>query len=204
MAIKIAGTTVVDDSRNITNIVGASLGAVGNLTVTGGSSGQILSTNGSGGLSFTSNAPTATTAGSATTAGTVTTAAQPNITSVGSLTGLTVNGQFNLKELNETAVALGNTGTAKTIDLTQGTVFTATLTGNCTFTISNPNAVSSFILILLNDATAGRSVAFSGGTFKYPGGSVTRTTTANKTDIWFFTTPNTGTTYYGSIPMANM
>lgn len=204
MAIKISGTTVIDDSRNISNIVSANLGAVGDLTVTGGSSGQILSTDGSGGLSFTSNAPTATSATSATTAGTVTTAAQPSITSVGSLTGLTVNGQFNLKELNETAVGLGNTGTAKTIDLTQGTVFTATLTGNCTFTISNPNTVSSFILILLNDGTAGRSVAFSGGTFKYPGGSVTRTTTANKTDIWFFTTPDTGTTYYGSIPMANM
>lgn len=109
---------------------------------------------------------------------------------------------------SDKVVALGNSGTAITIDVTQGNVFTATLTGNCTFTLSganaNSNRGSSFTLILTNDATAGRTVAFSGGTFRYPGGSVSRTTTANATDIWFFFTPNNGTTWYVSIPMANM
>ena len=105
--------------------------------------------------------------------------------------------------------ALGNTGTATTITCTSGNVFTATLTGNCTFTLSAPstttaNTATSFTLILTNDGTAGRTVAFSGGTFKYPGGSVTRTTTANATDIWFFFSPNGGTTWYVSIPMANL
>jgi hypothetical protein len=109
---------------------------------------------------------------------------------------------------SDKVTALGNTGTAQTIDLTLGNVFTATLTGNCTFTLSNSNAnsnrASSFTLILTNDGTAGRTVAWSGGTFRYPGGAVTRTTTANATDIWFFFTPNNGTTWYVSIPMANM
>lgn len=109
---------------------------------------------------------------------------------------------------SDEVVALGNTGTATTIDLRQGNVFTATLTGNCTFTLSNPNANSnrgsSFTLILTNDATPSRTVAWSGGTFRFPGGSVTRTTTANAVDVWFFFTPNQGTTWYGSIPMANM
>ena len=105
--------------------------------------------------------------------------------------------------------ALGNSGTATTITCTSGNVFTATLTGNCTFTLSAPstttaNTATSFTLILTNDGTAGRTVAFSGGTFKYPGGSVTRTTTANATDIWFFFSPNGGTTWYVSIPMANL
>lgn len=106
----------------------------------------------------------------------------------------------------DTVVALGNTGTSKNIDLTSGNVFTATLTGNCTFTVRFPVATgaSSFTLILTNDATSGRTVAYSGGTFKLPGGSVTRTTTANATDIWFFFTPDGGTTYFGSIPMANL
>ena len=105
--------------------------------------------------------------------------------------------------------ALGNTGTSIGINCTTGNVFTATLTGNCTFTLSGAstttaNTATSFTLILTNDATAGRTVAWAGGTFKFPGGSVTRTTTANAIDIWFFFSPNGGTTWYGSIPMANL
>jgi hypothetical protein len=106
----------------------------------------------------------------------------------------------------DTVVALGNTGAAINLDVVSGGVFTATLTGSATITLRYPvsSGASSFILILTNDATAGRSVSFAGGTFRYPGGSVTRTTTANATDIWFFMTPNGGTTYYASIPMANL
>ena len=106
----------------------------------------------------------------------------------------------------DTVTALGNTGTAINLDVTSGGVFTATLNGSATITLRYPVATgaSSFILILTNDATPGRTVAFSGGTFKYPGGSVTRTTTANAIDIWFFFTPDGGTTYYASIPMANL
>lgn len=106
----------------------------------------------------------------------------------------------------DTVTALGNTGTAINIDITSGGVFSATLTGSCTFTLRYPvsSGASSFVLILTNDGTAGRTVAFAGGTFKYPDGSVTRTTTANATDIWFFMTPDGGTTYYVSIPMKNL
>jgi hypothetical protein len=107
--------------------------------------------------------------------------------------------------------ALGNSGTSTTITCTAGNVFTATLTGNCTFTLAAPssttaNTATSFTLILTNDATAGRSVAWAGGTFNFPGGAaaLTRTTTAGATDIWFFFSPNGGTTWYGSIPMANL
>lgn len=111
---------------------------------------------------------------------------------------------------SDKVVALGNTGTSKTIDLSQGNVFTATLTGSCTFTLSGSNANSSrgssFTLILTNDGTAGRTVAWSGGTFLFPGGSssLSRTTTANATDVWVFFTPNNGTTWYGNIAMKNM
>ena len=111
---------------------------------------------------------------------------------------------------SDDVVALGNTGTAKSIDLRQGTVFTATLTGNCTFTLTNPNANagrgSSFTLILTNDATPSRTVAWAGGTFRFPGGAATlsRTTTANAVDVWVFFTPDNGTTYYGNISMKNL
>lgn len=104
--------------------------------------------------------------------------------------------------------ALGNTGTAKTIDISTGQLFTATLNGNATLTLSNPNGnsnrASSFTLILTNDGTPNRTVALAGGSFKYPGGSISRTTTANAIDIWFFFTPDGGTTYYVTLPMKNL
>jgi len=108
----------------------------------------------------------------------------------------------------DTVTALGNTGTAINIDVTSGGVFTATLTGNCTFTLRYPVSTgsSSFTLILTNDGTAGRTVAWAGGSFLFPGGAsaLSRTTTANAVDVWVFFTPNGGTTWYGSIPMKNM
>jgi hypothetical protein len=121
---------------------------------------------------------------------------------------VTTAGFVRPKAYADTVSALGNTGTATTIDLRNANVFTATLTGNCTFTLSNPIATgsSSFTLILTNDGTAGRTVAWSGGSFRFPGGaaSLSRTTTANATDIWVFFTPDGGTTWYGNIAMKNM
>jgi len=157
MAIKVGGTTVVDDTR-VANV--ASFQVNGTTVV-----------DGSRNLTVVNSTPT---------------------------------GILTTKKIVETVVAIGNTGTAATIDLSNGTLFTATLNGNATLTISNPGAVSSFTLVLTNDASAGRTVAFSGGTIKYPGGTVTRTTTANAVDVWFFFTPNSGTTWYASIPMANL
>lgn len=117
---------------------------------------------------------------------------------------------FYLKSIGyaDTVVALGNSGTATNIDVVSGGVFTATLTGSCTFTVRYPVASgsSSFTLILTNDGTAGRTVAWSGGSFIFPGGAaqLNRTTAANGIDVWVFFTPNGGTTWYGNIAMKNM
>ena len=95
-----------------------------------------------------------------------------------------------------------------TVNLNSGNVITATLNGNATITFQNASTVSSWVVILTNDGTAGRTVAwaYSGGTFRFPGGSssLSRTTTANAIDIWTFFTPNGGTTIYGNIAMKNM
>jgi hypothetical protein len=108
----------------------------------------------------------------------------------------------------DTVTALGNTGTAINLDVTSGGVFSATLNGNATITLRYPVATgaSSFTLILTNDATPGRTVAWAGGTFLFPGGaaSLSRTTTAGAIDVWVFFTPNGGTTWYGNIAMKNM
>lgn len=104
--------------------------------------------------------------------------------------------------------ALGNTGTAVTIDCDDGNVFTATLTGNATITLATPNSTSnratSFTLVLTNDGTADRTVAFAGGTFYFPGGSLSRSTEANYVDIYFFFSPDGGTTWYVTLPAKNL
>lgn len=109
---------------------------------------------------------------------------------------------------SDEVTALGDTGTAVTIDCDDGNVFTATLTGNCTFTLASANSTSnratSFTLVLTNDGTADRTVAFAGGTFYYPGGSVDRSTEANYVDIWFFFSPDNGTSWYVTIPAKNL
>ena len=107
--------------------------------------------------------------------------------------------------------ALGTVTTAGSIVCNSGNVFTATLGGNCTFTLSASSSTTgstatSFTLILTNDGTAGRTVSWAGGTFLWPGGaaSLSRTTSAGATDIWFFFTPNAGATWYGNISQKNL
>ncbi len=99
-------------------------------------------------------------------------------------------------------VALGNSGAAKTIDLTQGSVFTTTLTDNCTLTITNAQIGSSFVLQVTNDGTPGRSIALAGGTnFRFPFGSIGRSTAASAIDIWYFTTFDGGTNWIVALPV---
>jgi hypothetical protein len=210
-----------------------------------GTSGQLLTTNGSGTISFaavtgtgdvvratspTLVTPTLGAASATSVANALGAVGTPSYTFTGDLnTGLwspaadTLAFSTNGAEVarltsagyleavySDEVVALGNTSTAITINLNQGNVFTATLTGNCTFTLANSNANSSrgssFTLVLTNDATAGRTVAWAGGNFRFPGGASTlsRTTTANAVDIWVFFTPDNGTTYYGNISMKNL
>jgi len=181
MAIKVGGTTVIDDSRVFQNF-GAAL-TVGN----GGTGATSLTAN-----SFLYGAGT-----SAITATTLLARAH----------AVTTGDYVRAIGFADTVTALGNTGTAINIDVTAGGVFTATLTGNCTFTLRYPVATgaSSFTLILTNDGTAGRTVAWSGGTFRFPGGAsnLNRTTAANGIDIWVFFTPDGGTTWHGNIAFKN-
>lgn len=79
-----------------------------------------------------SNADYATTAGSSSTASTVTTNAQPNITSVGTLTGLAVNGSSNL----------GNIGNIRITGGSSNNVIVTDGTGNLSWV--SPSAVSAY------------------------------------------------------------
>lgn len=90
-----AGTLSVTGTTN--------LGAVGNVTITGGTNGQVLTTNGSNVLSWTT-----VSSGSSNTAVTVTANAQPNITSVGNLSYLIVNGNLDATNIDAANTVYAN------------------------------------------------------------------------------------------------
>lgn len=94
----------------------------------------------------------------------------------------------------ESPVVIGNTGTSKTIDLTNGTVQTATLTGNCTFTMPTPVAGKSFVLYLSTGA-GGFTGTFTGVKWSTSGTPVI-TVVTGKVDILTFASD--GTNWYGS------
>ena len=74
-------------------------------------------------------------------------------TTLGNLTftGSTVNNP-TVTNYTESVVAIGNSGTAQTLALTNGTFQTVTMTGNCTFTMPPAAAGKSFVLIVSTGA----------------------------------------------------
>lgn len=93
----------------------------------------------------------------------------------------------------ERAVTGGNTGTAVTLSLTNGSVLTYTLSGNCTFTMPTVTAGASFTLFLTQAGSF--TATFTG--VRWSGGTApTITTGANKVDILSFI--SNGTHWYGA------
>jgi hypothetical protein len=92
----------------------------------------------------------------------------------------------------------GDTGTAKTIDFNNGNVQKVRLTGNVTFTFSNPSAGASYMLELLQDATGSRTVTWP-STVKWSDGGTapTITGTANRKTVVVFV--YNGTNYLGVV-----
>lgn len=95
-----------------------------------------------------------------------------------------------------TRYSAGNSSTAITLDFNNGNVQFVTMTGNCTFTLSNPKSGGRYILELLQDGTGSRTATWP-ATVKWSGGTTpTLTTTAGRTDI--ITLYWNGTSYVGS------
>ena len=110
-----------------------------------------------------------------------------------------------LKNYAEKVQVIGNTGITTTFDLKNANVFTATLTGNCTFTFVTgvTSGAASFTLVLTNDSTANRIITWP-VSVKWSNNVVPiRTTDANKTDIWSFFTADNGNIWYGGISLLN-
>ncbi len=98
--------------------------------------------------------------------------------------------------------AVGNSGTALTIDAssTSGWVKTITLTGNCTFALTGATSgrATTLELVLTQDATGSRTVTWP-TTVKWSGGSPTLSTAAAAVDRVVLVTYNGGTTWLGDL-----
>jgi hypothetical protein len=106
-----------------------------------------------------------------------------------------LNGDLTTLHYTETVRAIGNSGTAQTIALTNGTVHTVTLTGNCTFTMPTATAGKSFT-VLLKTGAGSFTATFTG--VKWPGNAApTITATASRLDLISFIAD--GTNWYGNI-----
>lgn len=94
----------------------------------------------------------------------------------------------------------GNSSTADTIDWTAGNKQKITLTGNCTFTFTDPSGPCNLILKLIQDGTGSRTVTWP-ATVKWPEGTApTLSTAASSVDIVSFYWD--GTNYYGQASLA--
>lgn len=144
-----------------------------------GTNGQALLLNSGGNLVF-GNVASGATANFANFAGNVTVAAQANITSVGTLTSLTVDGLTSLKGYTETTTT-ANTGASILPNVAIGTMFNYTANSNFTFNgFTNPVAGQSATFVITQDATGSRVMT---STMKFVGGSKTLSTAANSVDV---------------------
>ena len=160
-----------------------------------GSTGNVLTSNGT---TWASSAPATQTYPGAGIANSTGSAWGTSYTTSGSGTVVALNNTPTLTNPTVTNYVetpySANSSTAITIALTNGTVQIITLTGNATITM--PTAVSgkSFIMFLKQDVTGSRTVTWS--TVKWPGGTApTITSTASKQDIYSFFSD--GTSWYG-------
>jgi len=222
-AVTVAGTLgPANGGTGIANNAAMTVTGVGNFAytrrlsaatdVTFPTSGTLLSTAAvvtpaQGGTGIANNAAsTITISGAFATTLTVSAATSITLPTSGTLATLGGSETLSAKILTnptvtnyvESVVAIGNSSTAQTILLTNGTVQTVTLTGNCTFTMPALVAGKSFIL-LLSTGTGSFTSTFT--SVKWPAATApTITTTASRWDILSFVSD--GTSWYGNYAQA--
>jgi hypothetical protein len=163
LAINIANTDMALFAENASGTVVSLMNNPAGLKypTADGTNGQVVTTNGSGTLTF-SNTLTSFT-----------------------LSAVTINDGYT----EETVTA--NTTTAYTISLANGTLQILTLTGNCTFTFPTATAGQSFMMFLKQDATGFRTVTWPAVVKWPSSTAPTITATASKGDKFVFTADGT-------------
>ena len=107
-----------------------------------------------------------------------------------------------LKAYGETLVggtSGASSGTAYTVDISSGNVFHIFLTGNCTFTFSNPTAsgTTCYFTILLKQDGGSRTATWPSSVIWSGGSAPTLSTAGGGYDIVSFLTTDGGTNYIG-------
>ncbi len=106
-----------------------------------------------------------------------------------------------LKDFSEASTTPVVSAGVLTLDLETGNVFEVTLTGNVTsLVLANPpvsGSAGSATLILKQDATGGRTLAWPGSVRWASGTPPAISVAANAIDIFAFVTRNGGATWYG-------
>ncbi len=92
----------------------------------------------------------------------------------------------------------GNTGTALTIDWDNGPSQKCTLTGNCTFTFSNPVAGATYSLEIVQDGTGGRTLTLP-STVRWTSNSTIPTLSTTLSTVTLVSFYYTGTRYLASL-----
>jgi hypothetical protein len=200
-AAKITGGSITGITFSSIVVTGGSVTGVtfssSNATITGGSITGItdlaVADGGTGASTLTGVLK-----GNGTSAFTAATAGTDYVTPTGSetLTNKTLTNP-TLTNYTESVVAIGTVGASHTLDLTNGTVQTATLTAStpCTFTMPTATAGKSFILKLTQAASGMTTATFTG--VKFSGGTApTITATASAVDLLSFIAD--GTSWFGS------
>jgi hypothetical protein len=109
-----------------------------------------------------------------------------------------ITGEIKADSYNESYVATSTTG-AVTVNCESGNTFMCDMTGNVTFTFSNPPASGTaytMTIEVIQDSTA-RTVTWPSSVDWPSGTAPTLSTTSGAVDVFVFTTRNGGTTWYG-------
>ena len=110
-----------------------------------------------------------------------------------------ITGELIADSYNETYSALS--GTSPTVNCHAGNAFSHTLSGNTTFTFSNPPASGtaySFSIEIIQDASASGFAVTWPASVDWPSATApTLTATASAKDVFVFTTRDGGTNWYG-------
>ena len=113
-------------------------------------------------------------------------------------------GNIKAKIQRDSVTAVSASG-ATNIDLSLGNSFVVTMNATATFSFINPPSgtdITSFTIITVNSA-GGYAISWPGSVTWSGGATPTRTTTSAKQDAYTFFTRDGGTTYVGSLAIAN-
>lgn len=155
---------------------------------------------GSNGFTFDKSTNNVFVANSVQIGGSLTVAGLTSTANVNVANNVVSNPQF--RSYKEFLIANTATTGATTIDLSQSNVFRHVLTGNTTYSFTNPPSAGvlySFTLVTQQDATGGKVITWPASA-KWPGAlTPPQTTSNNGIDIWNFVTYDGGSTYLGTL-----